>query len=59
MFRFGDEEKVGLSADDLAFIAAVVVVIGDILGLFAVIAAKRESKDENNENKHRKRNKIY
>ncbi|MCR2803629.1 hypothetical protein [Paenibacillus soyae] len=32
----------GLSADDLAIIAGVVVVIGDILALWAVIQAKRE-----------------
>lgn len=33
------------SADDLAIWAAVILVIGDIVGLFAVIKAKSE-KDE-------------
>ncbi|MBH5316827.1 hypothetical protein I6N90_03250 [Paenibacillus sp. GSMTC-2017] len=44
MFDSGDKD--GLSADDLAIIAAVVVVIGDIIALLAVLAAKNENEKE-------------
>ncbi|RJE90622.1 hypothetical protein D3P07_00495 [Paenibacillus sp. 1011MAR3C5] len=46
MSGFGDDDNKGLSADDLALMAAIVVVIGDILGLLAVLAARSEKSDE-------------
>ena len=41
-----DGSNGGLSADDLALLAGVVVVIGDILALWSIIAAKREDEEE-------------
>lgn len=38
----GSGNKGGLSADDLALISAVIVVIGDLIALWAVIAARNE-----------------
>ncbi|MFD0959317.1 hypothetical protein [Paenibacillus chungangensis] len=38
-------DKEGLTADDLALIAAILVVIGDIVALWAVIAARNENVD--------------
>ncbi|MFD1954212.1 hypothetical protein ACFSL6_08495 [Paenibacillus thailandensis] len=35
----------GLSSDDLAIIAGIVVVIGDILALWALIKAKQEDEE--------------
>lgn len=46
MSKSGDGGNGGLSADDLAILAGVVVVIGDILSLWAVIAAKKEDEAE-------------
>lgn len=39
-------DKGGLTADDLALIAAILVVIGDLVALWAVIAAKKEDEEE-------------
>jgi len=38
-------EMTELSADDLAIWAAVILVIGDLFGLFAVIKAKAEKEE--------------
>ncbi|WP_161807538.1 hypothetical protein [Bacillus sp. FJAT-28004] len=38
-------ETTELSADDLAIWAAVILVIGDLFGLFAVIKAKSEKEE--------------
>ena len=40
--RTESSELTNLSADDLALWAAVIVVIGDLFGLFAVIKARSE-----------------
>ena len=36
----------GLSADDIALIAAVLVLLGDGFALWAIIKAKQEKKEE-------------
>ncbi|GKU78434.1 hypothetical protein [Paenibacillus sp. L3-i20] len=42
----GSGDNDGISAEDLAIIAAAIIVIGDIIGLLSVLAAKNESEME-------------
>ncbi|MCU6709014.1 hypothetical protein M6D81_09805 [Paenibacillus sp. J5C_2022] len=45
MSKNNTDNKEGLNAEDLALIAAILVVIGDLVALWAVIAARNENAD--------------
>lgn len=41
-----EKENTDLTADDLALVSAIILLIGDVVGLFAVVKARTESKDK-------------
>ncbi|MFC4779201.1 hypothetical protein ACFO9Q_20605 [Paenibacillus sp. GCM10023252] len=43
--------QLDLSADDLALLSAVIIVVGDVLGLLSVLKARLESSEEEKEGK--------